>query len=382
MMSPPPIRRVKRRVRRAARKAAHALRRRLLGRRSVGVGPNENGSSACLAKALGERGIGHAYMSGNWTPLGSMPHHKFLAFRINGVAYYYSMRGILFVTDADGSVRRATDEAVAELLSHKNLTNSILRRHGFSAPEGLAVHRDALAEACAFLPAFLALVPDGVCVKPADGRKGQKVYVGVRDLPSFVSAFTAVARASDQVLIEESVPGAVYRFLCVAGRVVAIRYGVPASVEGDGEQSVAELLATKNRERASSPFAKAIRLTGPGRRLLEAQGMSLASIPKAGETVWLSRMSNLDQGAEIVDATESLHPSYIALVERAMQCFPGLILCGADVAIENASVPATNANHHFIELNEGPGFEAHHFPTIGKPRDVAGAIVDYLMTRR
>ena len=84
-------------------------------------------------------------MSGNWTPLGSMPHHKFLAFGINGVAYYYSMRGILFVTDADGSVRRATDEAVAELLSHKNLTNSILRRHGFSAPEGLAVHRDALA---------------------------------------------------------------------------------------------------------------------------------------------------------------------------------------------------------------------------------------------
>ena len=48
-------------------------------------------------------------------------------------------------------------------------------------------------------------------MKPADGRKGQKVYVGVRDLPSFVSAFTAVARASDQVLIEESVPGAVYR---------------------------------------------------------------------------------------------------------------------------------------------------------------------------
>jgi cyanophycin synthetase len=321
-------------------------------------------------------------MGGSQTPIGSMPHHKFLVFSINGATYYYSMRGILFVTDAEGLVRRTTDEAVAELVSHKNLTNSILRRHGFSVPEGVAVQRDAVADARAFFSAFLATAPEGVCVKPADGRKGRKVYVGVRDLPAFLSAFKAVARTSDQVLIEEVVAGMVYRFFCVAGRVVAIRYGVPANVEGDGEHSVSELLEIKNRQRMSNPFAKEIRVTGPGRRLLEAQGMSLASIPAAGDKVWLSRMSNLDQGADIVDATDSLHPSYTALVERAVQCFPDLILCGADVAIENPSAPATSGNHHFIELNEGPGFEAHHFPSIGKPRDVAGAIVDYLMTRR
>jgi cyanophycin synthetase len=65
-----------------------------------------------------------------------------------------------------------------------------------------------------------------------------------------------------------------------------------------------------------------------------------------------------------------------------VRVFPGLILCGADVAIENATVPATEANHHFIELNHNPGFSAHHSPVAGTPRDVGGAIIDYLMSRR
>ena len=74
--------------------------------------------------------------------------------------------------------------------------------------------------------------PHGVCVKPTDGRRGRKVYVGVRDLRAFRSAFNAVTKAFDHVLIEEVVSGTVYRFFCVAGRVVAIRYGVPANVQG------------------------------------------------------------------------------------------------------------------------------------------------------
>ena len=81
----------------------------------------------------------------------------------------------------------------------------------------------------------------------------------------------------------------------------------------------------------------------------------------------------------MVDATDSVHPSYTALVERAMQSFPGLLLCGADIAIENASEPATADNYHFIELNETPGF--HHYPSRDGFRDLAGAIVDHLMTR-
>jgi UDP-N-acetylmuramoyl-tripeptide--D-alanyl-D-alanine ligase len=89
-------------------------------------------------------------------------------------------------------------------------------------------------------------------------------------------------------------------------------------------------------------------------------------------------LSKLHQGADIIDVTEAVHQSYIKLVERAVTHLPDLVFCGADVAIQDASLPATADNYHFLEMTCGPGFAAHHHPWRGQPRDVAGAIVDYL----
>ncbi len=273
------------------------------------------------------------------------------------------------------------DSTVGPLLAQKDLTNSILRRHGFSVPEGAAVHRDVKVEAGAYFTALLATAPLGICVKPVNSGKGKKVFVGVRDLPSFESAFKVVAKRYDQILIEETVSGTVYQFFCVGGRIVAIRYGVPAHVMGDGIHSVAELARIKGLKLVKSLQVGA-KFPRQQQRVLEEQGICTSSIPRSGEIIWLSRTSNLHQGADAIDATEALHSSYSALAEKAVQIFPGSILCGVDVAIDDPAVPATAKNHHFIELNDGPGFSGHHYPAEGKVRDVAGAIVDYLITRR
>ena len=357
-------------VHRATQKFAKTARKKL---RNAPLEVDDGRSAACLCRALDERGISFERRG--------IPPRKFLIFSVNGREYRYTFRGALLTADGNGILGPLTDDVTTELLSQKHLVNSLLRLHGFSVPEGLAFSRGSHSDACAYFSALLPSTPAGICVKPATGKRGRKVYVGVHDLKVFRSALNAVTRAFDQALIEEVVIGTIYRFFCIAGRVVAIRYGLPANVKGDGFHSIEELLSVKNRQRAINPFVKQIKLTGPGQKLLEAEKMSLTSIPDSGEIVWLSRMSNLDQGADIVDATEAVHPSYSALVEQAVQKFPGLVLCGADVAVEDASEPASNANHHFIELNSSPGFEAHHYPTIGAPRDVAGAIVAYLTSR-
>jgi D-alanine-D-alanine ligase-like ATP-grasp enzyme len=51
-------------------------------------------------------------------------------------------------------------------------------------------------------------------------------------------------------------------------------------------------------------------MTGPGEKLLEGQGLEIDSIPKAEEIVWLSRTSNMHQGTEIADVTDTMHPPY------------------------------------------------------------------------
>jgi hypothetical protein len=50
----------------------------------------------------------------------------------------------------------------------------------------------------------------------------------------------------------------------------------------------------------------------------------------------LGNTTNLHQGARSVDATDDVHPSYIASAEGAIALFPGLIMAGVDIAIENA----------------------------------------------
>jgi cyanophycin synthetase len=94
--------------------------------------------------------------------------------------------------------------------------------------------------------------------------------------------------------------------------------------------------------------------------------------------VFLTSASNMHQGGDIVDATDAIHRSYVELVERAMNLMPGVVFCGPDVLIQDAGVPATADNYHFLEVNSGPGFAAHHNPWCGQPRDVAGNLIDYL----
>ncbi|MGB3023081.1 MAG: hypothetical protein WBB50_13280 [Methyloceanibacter sp.] len=357
---------------------AHSIKKKMGDRSPTPF--DDDSSGGCFAKALEARGISYEYLHRHQTPIGSMPHRKYLVFRVNGVAHYFS-HGSLLVGNTDGSVGPSVNGAIGPLLAQKDLTNSVLRGHGFSVPEGLAFHRDSTDEACGYFAALAATAARGVCVKPANGRKGHKVHVGLRDLPSFRSAFKLVAKHYERVLIEETVEGAVYRFFCLAGRAIAIRYGLPANVEGDGVHSIADLVQLKNRTSADTPSRRRIRVKQPEERMLVEKGMAMSTIPRAGEIVWLGRTSNLHQGADTIDATDTVHPSYIAIVEQAVQRFPGLTLCGADVVIADASVAATASNHHFLELNDDPGFAAHHHPLVGNSRDVAGAIVEYLMLR-
>ena len=121
-----------------------------------------------------------------------------------------------------------------------------------------------------------------------------------------------------------------------------------------------------------------------GRELdfLTHSGLDPNFVPEPGQRIFLSDLSNLHQGADLIDATDAVHRSYIEMVERALSHWPTMVLCGADVAIEDASQPLSEANHHILEFNCLPGFNGHHYPTQGQPRDVAGAIIDFLMGKR
>jgi D-alanine-D-alanine ligase-like ATP-grasp enzyme len=337
-------------------------------------------SGGCIVHALTERGIPYRYLrSANVT--NKDVKGTVVEFKINGATYYFG-GGCLRVSDPRG--RRVPgpriDGATARITRKKHLVKVLLRKHKFSVPEGTVFFRDHQHDAEAWFQSNLPAMPDGICIKPTDGKWGHEVHIGIRDLNSFRAAFAHVGQDYDRILVEETVPGSVYRFNCLGGRVVGVEIGRPPNVEGDGIHTVAELVELKNAERRLNPSHASTRLRLGRRefRFLSGAGLGPNAIPEAGKLVFLSKASNMHQGGEFIDATDVVHHSYIELVEHVMKLLPDLVLCGVDIAISDAGVSVTSDNYHILELNRGPGLSTAHYPWRGQSRDLAGAIIDYL----
>ncbi len=336
----------------------------------------------CIVQALAERGIAYQYLRPEQITNPQVAKRIIAEFHINGKTYYFG-GGALRVSDPRGLrvPGPVIDGRKSNFVRKKDVVKSFLRKHGLNVPRGRVFSRDARNEAESFFATFAPTLADGVCVKPADGGWGNLVHLEIRDVDSFRDAFAAVSERYARILVEETIRGSVYRFNGLAGRVVAVEFQCPANVEGDGTHTIAELVRIKNAERRRHPtHGSPLRLGRWQLAFLRRDGFRPDDVPKAGERVFLSHLSNLHQGGEHSDATDEVHDSYVELIEHVLKQLPGLVLVGVDTIIRDASVPATGDNYYVLEMNCCPGFSTSHYPWRGQPRDVAGAIVDYLVT--
>jgi cyanophycin synthetase len=78
-----------------------------------------------------------------------------------------------------------------------------------------------------------------------------------------------------------------------------------------------------------------------------------------------------------MDVTELVHPDNIFMAERIARIV-GLDICGMDIISQDIGVPFRLNRGAVVEVNSGPGFRLHMEPTEGKPRNVAGSVIDML----
>src|SRR3989344_4243725 len=134
-----------------------------------------------------------------------------------------------------------------ELMNHKSLTKTILSRAGISTPRG--GHFTTAHEAVAYCTRNRSVA---LGVNPASTNYGTGVSIMSPGSDSMYR--TAVARAfkhDDSILVEEFIAGKEYRFLTIAGKVIAVLNREPANVVGDGTHTIRELVAHKNVNPAS-----------------------------------------------------------------------------------------------------------------------------------
>lgn len=270
-----------------------------------------------------------------------------------------------------------TSAVGVDIASDKLLAKHLLAAAGVPVAPGHAV-RSAAEAADVF-----SRIGSSVVVKPRTGNHGADVTVGVTSAQAVAQAYRRASAHGGEVVIEAYIAGNDYRVLVVDGRMVAAASLRPASVTGDGVNDLATLVARANADPRrgdghSRPLTRIV-LDSTVLSHLAAQGLHPGSVPGPGSVVTLRPNANLSTGGTSADVTDQVHPDVAAVCVRAAAA-ACLDVCGVDIRLPGIGTPFTGhpADGAVIEVNASPGLRMHLAPSAGRPRDVAGAIIDRL----
>lgn len=194
-----------------------------------------------------------------------------------------------------------------------------------------------------------------IAVKPLSKDFGIGVTSNIKNPEQLDEAYHEAAKFG-AVLVQKHIDGDGHRLLIHNGKCIAGVCQKPASITGNGQSSIQELIKLINKDRSekiSKNFKKIVidqALLG----MLKQQNYSIDSVPRKGEIVTLRASTNLSQGGTITRTTDNIHPSNKLIAEMAAMVF-GLDLAGVDIQAADISMPITETGGAIIEVNPTPG---------------------------
>jgi len=275
----------------------------------------------------------------------------------------------------EATVTSTTSLIATDIASDKELTKQLLDSAGIPVPKGRAVRTVEQAIEAARDVGF------PVVVKPLNANHGKGVAINLQTQEEVEPAFDRAQDYGDNVIVERYIAGRDHRVLVINGEVVAVAERLPAHVVGDDQHTLQELIDIENNnpmrgEGHEKPLTK-IYINKESKRIMAQQGAALDAIPPAGQTVWLKYTANISTGGTAVDRTDEIHYANIEHAKRAARII-GLDVAGVDMITTDITQPLEETGGAICEVNAGPGFRMHVHPTVGRPRDVAGAVLDML----
>ena len=263
------------------------------------------------------------------------------------------------------------------ICTHKEATRIRLDRAGVPVPRGRTFRNGDLDTA----REFADQLGYPVVVKPAMGVRGIGVVAGIQNRKELDIAFEQLQDSqlgAQDFILEKHIPGQDYRILVIGDKVEAAILREPASVVGDGEHTIAELLVRKNALRRHNPHlaGRLIQYDAAAKYQLDREGLTLDSVPEDGKRVLLSNSSSLSQGGDSTDVLDELHPTIKEACVQAVKAIPGLGFCGVDFLIEDHTKPVTEQEAGICELNAHAAIGNCEYPSYGTPRQVTRALMD------
>src|SRR3954447_25291825 len=270
-----------------------------------------------------------------------------------------------------------TSGIAVDIASDKKLTNRLLDSAGLPVPRSEVVETEDDAVAAARRLGFPCVI------KPLDGNHGRGVALNLRSEEDVRAAWPEAFRQSrsKDVIVESYINGNDYRCLIIGGKLAAVAERVPASVHGDGERTIRDLVEITNadprRGIGHERVLTKIRLDANAEELLGDQGYTPDSVPEPGAFVKLALTGNMSTGGTSIDRTMEAHPDNVEIAETAARVV-GLDIAGIDFICPDIATPVRETGGGIVEVNAAPGFRMHTHPTEGEPQYVARPVVDLL----
>ncbi len=223
-----------------------------------------------------------------------------------------------------------------------------------------------------------------IVLKPINGNHGKGATTNILTYEHALKAMEAAQYYSRQVICEKFITGFDFRILVINNKFICAALRTPASVIGDGKNTIQWLINETNKDArrgfGHEKVLTSIKIDDYTMKMLEEKNYTLETIPANGEQVLLKPTANLSTGGTSTDVTDEVHPNNIFMAERISKII-GLDICGIDVMAPNLKVPITENGGAVLEVNAAPGFRMHIDPSEGIPRNVAEPVIDMLFPK-
>lgn len=258
------------------------------------------------------------------------------------------------------SIENTITVAVAQ---KKPLVHRLLARRKLRTPAFCEFTLSEIGKAAA----FIERINTKCVVKPADGGGGRGVTTGITGTLGLLRASAHASVYGPDLLVEQQMPGDVYRLLYLDGVLLDAVLRKPCSVIGDGHANIRELIRRHNalRLRAGPRVAHALIETDMDvRNTLTAQSLTLSSVPTNGAVVAVKKVINDNSQPDNISAKEMLCSSVIR-DGAAAAAEVGARLAGIDVITPDPGVSLEEAGGAILEVNTSPSYHHHYYKRDG-----------------
>lgn len=264
-------------------------------------------------------------------------------------------------------------EETKDLAKNKWTAKEYLQKNNVPTPDGKEFGKDVTNTE---IIEYANTINYPVVIKPTHGTGGKGVIGNIQNEEELNEAlhYVRVKLNSPKIILEKYFEGNDYRLYVLNNEVIGVLKRIRSHVIGNGKDTIKELIAKKNKERAKLPSLtnRPIKIDDETKTLLKRKNYNLSSIVDDGEIVYLKSKNNVSAGGDSVDITDQVPANIKNIAIESANSFPSLPQCGVDMIVNEE-----NNTGAVIELNSRAHITQHLFPMEGQARDIPSHIIDY-----